>query len=433
MRRTAALCVLVLGFLCAAASGAQPPPDDAFRAKLDAFLADRARVLDSGDASLEAVLTLYNRFVGSLDLSSLKPTQIARLMGYGLINYSHFGDGGRDWSPEAIAGVRRWLDDRSREGAVAAAALAVLDAPREADTDERLRLNRAALAHPALPDALRTGDVSELTRFLVDGLTDPERVALKDDLAAYLARLPGASPRMAAYADELFAVVRASGALSREQLEPLRLGLMRLAQQAQSDAERHDPSIDGGPEYYAKVVASLTHADTAARLVGRPAPALDLIWSSGDPPLTSLDDLTGSVVVLDFWATWCGPCVASFPSIRALVDHYKGFPVRVLGVTSVQGATFFPPPRGRERARTPRDEFDQMSDYITAMDIRWDIAFSAQDVYNPEYGIQGLPFTVILDPAGVVRHTGLHPGAPLEELAPLIDGLLAEFGLPAPR
>src|SRR5699024_8478985 len=71
-------------------------------------------------------------------------------------------------------------------------------------------------------------------------------------------------------------------------------------------------------------------------MIGKPAPELTFIWSS-QPDLKKLSDLKGKVVILDFWATWCGPCIATFPQIRELTEHYKSGEVGVLGVTSIQG------------------------------------------------------------------------------------------------
>src|SRR5438105_6517188 len=71
-------------------------------------------------------------------------------------------------------------------------------------------------------------------------------------------------------------------------------------------------------------------------LVGKAAPELHFTWSS-KAGLKTLADLRGRVVVLDFWATWCGPCVGSFPQVREHVAHFKGSPVTFLGVTSLQG------------------------------------------------------------------------------------------------
>lgn len=49
--------------------------------------------------------------------------------------------------------------------------------------------------------------------------------------------------------------------------------------------------------------------------------------------LQSLKELKGQAVVLEFWATWCGPCVAGIPGMNKMVDSFQGRPVRFISVT----------------------------------------------------------------------------------------------------
>ena len=74
-----------------------------------------------------------------------------------------------------------------------------------------------------------------------------------------------------------------------------------------------------------------------------------------------------------------------------------------------------------------------MNDYIAKMDINWTIAFSEQEVFNPDYGITGIPHMAIVAPDGTLRHVGLHPAMPHDQKLALIDALLEEFELPVPE
>lgn len=73
-----------------------------------------------------------------------------------------------------------------------------------------------------------------------------------------------------------------------------------------------------------------------APAVGDKAPELQLSEVIQGPALNtiSLGKLTGKIVVLEFWTTWCGPCVAAFPHINKLVEKYKGQPVVFIAVTT---------------------------------------------------------------------------------------------------
>jgi thiol-disulfide isomerase/thioredoxin len=162
---------------------------------------------------------------------------------------------------------------------------------------------------------------------------------------------------------------------------------------------------------------------TQAALVGKPAPRLDFKWST-DSKLKSLNDLKGKVILLDFWATWCGPCIATFPEMRELVEHYKGSDLVVLGVTSLQGYVAGLQPARIETKGDPEKEYALMRDFIKAKEMTWSVVFSEQPVFNPDYGVMGIPHMAIVGPDGTLRYNGL--GGSMPRVKQVIDSLLAE-------
>lgn len=190
----------------------------------------------------------------------------------------------------------------------------------------------------------------------------------------------------------------------------------------------HAMSAEGQAEAAAQQKARDAKRDA---LVGQLAPDMEFTWSSR-AGWQQLKELRGQVVVLDFWATWCKPCIASFPLVRHDAEHFAGYPVTILGVTELSGHVYGLEAKAINVEGNPAREYALTADFMKKHDMTWPVVFVAKQSFR-DYYISFIPTVVIIDPAGKVRHVGLMPLTEGIDIAGKITAILKEFNLPFPR
>jgi thiol-disulfide isomerase/thioredoxin len=147
-------------------------------------------------------------------------------------------------------------------------------------------------------------------------------------------------------------------------------------QTAQADAKQSD---QGSPD--AEPIRFVKNPDAA--------PAFQLNDLDGKP--VSLAEAKGKVVLLNFWATWCGPCRAEIPDLVDLQKRYAG-KLEIIALA------------------TQEDDADQVRRFVLRSGINYRVAMASDDVVREYGGVAALPTSFVIDAQGrvVQKHIGLN-------------------------
>jgi thiol-disulfide isomerase/thioredoxin len=130
--------------------------------------------------------------------------------------------------------------------------------------------------------------------------------------------------------------------------------------------------------------------------------------------------LRGHVVLLDFWATWCGPCIIAFPHLKAWYEKYKDKGLVIVGMTQYYGTA-------AGRAVTQPEEIVFVEKFKKEHALPYGIAIAAGEDNMRNYGVTGIPTAVLIDRRGIVRFidTGGDQGT-AHEIADVLERLIQE-------
>lgn len=144
----------------------------------------------------------------------------------------------------------------------------------------------------------------------------------------------------------------------------------------------------------------------SSALVGAPAPDFALKSASGEN--MRLSEYRGDVVMINFWATWCGPCRQEMPLLDDLYGRYQRVGFQLLGVNI-------------------DDDSRRAMNMVEELGVTFPVLFDEAKEVSRLYEVEAMPVTVLVDRSGTVRHVhhGYKPGYE-EKYLTEIRGLLRE-------
>jgi thiol-disulfide isomerase/thioredoxin len=144
----------------------------------------------------------------------------------------------------------------------------------------------------------------------------------------------------------------------------------------------------------------------AFQMIGKTAaPVLPEVWINGEA--VAPESLKGKVILLDFFAMWCGPCIQAFPDLREWQTKYGADGLEIIGVTTYVGYDWDEQTKSvyspMNRTVSHDEERKVLGTFAKHHDLKHRLAVMPDQSFNDTYGVNGIPHVVLIDRDGVIR------------------------------
>ena len=117
---------------------------------------------------------------------------------------------------------------------------------------------------------------------------------------------------------------------------------------------------------------------------GEPVPSISVTTSEGS--ILKLDSLKGKVVIINFWATWCPPCVAEMPDLNKLYQLYHKKGLEIVAIAN------------------PRDSIERVEAFFKSRGIKFNYYIDTDFSAARTFGVRALPTSIIVGRDGIIRN-----------------------------
>ena len=142
-------------------------------------------------------------------------------------------------------------------------------------------------------------------------------------------------------------------------------------------------------------------------LLGKPAP--DFQFGGQDEQPVSLSDLKGNPVLINFWATWCGPCRGEMPYLQQIYDDWQIMGLVLLAINIGESSS-------------------EVEEFMQGQGLSLPVLLDGEGAIAAQYGIQAIPTTFFIDTEGVIQEVMV--GA-FQSAAEIEESILQLIGVPS--